>query len=68
MPRGVYDRSKAKPRKSAPPKLGFTIEGELATKWVALRTELEENYPFKLKNQQLFALLLDHYENTKGEV
>ena len=39
MPRGVYDRSKAKPRKRTAPKQNLTLEGDLAAKWVALRAK-----------------------------
>jgi hypothetical protein len=68
MPRGVYDRSKAKPRKRTAPKQNLTLEGDLAAKWVALRAKVDENFPFKLTNPQLFSLLIDHYENTKGDL
>jgi len=68
MPRGVYDRSKAKPRKSAPSKQNLTLEGELAAKWVSLRSKVDEGFPFKLTNPQLFSLLIDHYEQTQGRL
>jgi len=66
MPKGVYDRSKAKPRGTATSKQNLTLEGELAKKWVELRGKMDERYPFKLTNPQLFALLIDCFEKNQG--
>jgi len=66
MPRGVYDRSKAKPRKAKKPAKNLTFSPELAEKFWSLRDKAGESYPFELTNAQFFALMLEAFEKQQG--
>ena len=66
MPRGVYDRSKAKPRKTKKSSKNLTFSPEIAEKFWALRDKAGESYPFELTNSQFFALLLESYQKQHG--
>lgn len=66
MPKGVYDRSKAKPRKKAtpPPSKNLTFSLEHAQKFWDLKEAASKGYPFELTNIQFFALLMERWEKT----
>lgn len=69
MPRGVYDRSKAKARRkaaeaSARPSKNLTFSAEFAEKFWELRDSASKGYPFELTNTQFFALLMERWEKT----
>ena len=66
MPRGVYDRSKAKPRQSKKPVKNLTFSAQLAEEFWALRDKAGESSPFELTNPQFFSLLLESYKKQHG--
>lgn len=69
MPKGVYDRSKAKARRKAAEasqqtSKNLTFSAEFAEKFWELKDSASKGYPFELTNPQFFALLMERWEKT----